>query len=243
MKQSSIRRREATNDGGVGKSLVLIFCAGLVAVSGLTGCTWGKARKAKAREYSAIVSVKDQRLALLRRGKRVHTYRISTSKFGLGSEPRSYRTPLGRHAVARKIGARAPKGAVFKSRRRTGEVLKPNAPGRDPIVTRIIWLKGLEEQNRNSHDRLIYIHGTPEERTLGKPASYGCVRMRSKDIVQLFKKLPVGAAVRIVRGGLRAELKDAPEEPAAIPRAIPVNRPRDPAVSHEASVPGRRRMD
>jgi lipoprotein-anchoring transpeptidase ErfK/SrfK len=89
-------------------------------------------------------------------------------------------------------------GAVFKDRRRTGEIVATNAPGRDPIVTRIIWLRGLEQQNANAYRRAIYIHGTPEERNIGRPASYGCIRMCSRDIVHLYDLIGRGAEVTIV---------------------------------------------
>lgn len=149
-----------------------------------------------------IVSVRDQQLLLTRDGMPVKAYKISTSKFGLGSHSGSNRTPLGKLAVARKIGGSAPKGMVFKSRKPTGEILKPNAPGRDPIVSRILWLQGKEKQNRNTYRRCIYIHGTPEEYRLGSPASYGCIRMSSSDIIDLYKRIGVGAEVQVIRGPL-----------------------------------------
>jgi hypothetical protein len=116
----------------------------------------------KDREHRVLVSVADQSLELYRKEKLIGRYLVSTSKFGLGDRPGSRETPLGRMEVAKKIGASAPLGAVFKNRRPTGEILQPDAPGRDPIVTRIIWLKGLEPQNRNAFSRCIYIHGTPD---------------------------------------------------------------------------------
>jgi lipoprotein-anchoring transpeptidase ErfK/SrfK len=91
--------------------------------------------------------------------------------------------------IKEKIGRGMPAGAVFKSRIPTGEVLPVDAPGRDPIVTRILWLEGLERGNRNAFRRYIYIHGTPEERNIGLPVSYGCIRMRSKDVIDLFDKV------------------------------------------------------
>src|SRR5207248_3259335 len=100
--------------------------------------------------------------------------------------------------TAEKIGDNAPLGAVFKDRTRTGEIVAPNSPGRDPIVTRILWLRGREAQNANAFGRYIYIHGTPEERVIGRPASYGCIRMRSSDIIQLYNIVGVGAAVTVV---------------------------------------------
>lgn len=141
-------------------------------------------------------------MLLMRRGEPVKTYKVSTSKFGIGDRRGSNYTPLGRMKVAKKIGAGAPSGAVFKSRKRTGEVLRPNAPGRDPIVSRILWLNGTQRSNRNAFGRFIYIHGTPEERTLGQPRSYGCIRMKSKDIINLYHHLAVGSEVYVIRGPL-----------------------------------------
>ena len=149
-------------------------------------------------QHHIVISTRDQKLAVLDRGNLLATYPVSTSKFGLGDYLRSSRTPLGQFEVAKKIGDNAPLGAVFKDRVRTGEVVAPNSPGRDPIVTRILWLRGREAQNANAFGRYIYIHGTPEERLIGRPASYGCVRMRSTDIVQLYNVVGVGAAVTIV---------------------------------------------
>jgi lipoprotein-anchoring transpeptidase ErfK/SrfK len=149
-------------------------------------------------QHHIVISTRDQKLAVLDRGTLLATYPISTSKFGLGDSSRSSRTPLGQLLVAKKIGDNAPLGAVFKDRVRTGEIVAPNSPGRDPIVTRILWLRGREAQNANAFGRYIYIHGTPEERLIGMPASYGCIRMRSVDVVQLYNIVGVGAAVTIV---------------------------------------------
>ena len=148
--------------------------------------------------HQIVVSARDQKLALLDRGNVMAIYPVSTSKFGLGDWRGSRFTPLGRMQVAEKIGDNAPPGTVFKSRRRTGEVVLANSPGRDPIVTRILWLRGLEAQNANAFRRDIYIHGTPEERKIGSPASYGCIRMRSSDVIQLYSIVGIGAAVIIV---------------------------------------------
>jgi lipoprotein-anchoring transpeptidase ErfK/SrfK len=151
-----------------------------------------------------VVSVRDQKLLLVKDGRPIKTYKVSTSKFGLGSRDGSNCTPLGTMRVARKIGDGAPAGMVFKSRRPTGEVLRPNQPGRDPVVSRILWLNGVESQNYNTYRRCIYIHGTPEEWRLGTPASYGCVRMGMKDVCDLYRKVGVGAEVKIVRGPLES---------------------------------------
>ncbi len=163
----------------------------------LNGCGTGKDTSSKM-----IVSVRDQRMLLVKDGKPVRSYTVSTSKFGIGSQPGSNYTPLGRMEIARKIGGGYPAGMVFKSRRPTGEVLKPNAPGRDPIVSRILWLHGKEAQNRNTFGRYVYIHGTPEENRLGTPASYGCIRMGMKDVVDLYNRVGEGAEVRVIRGSL-----------------------------------------
>ncbi|MBX6325132.1 MAG: L,D-transpeptidase [Chthoniobacterales bacterium] len=148
--------------------------------------------------HQIVVSTRDQKLAVLDRGNLLAVYPVSTSKFGLGDSPGSAFTPLGELAIAKKIGDNAPPGAVFKDRRRTGEIVPPDSPGRDPIVTRILWLRGLEAQNANAFGRYIYIHGTPEERLIGTPASYGCIRMRSSDIISLYDIVGPGARVTIV---------------------------------------------
>jgi hypothetical protein len=162
------------------------------------------------RIHRVVVSVADQAMDVYARDQRVSHYLVSTSKFGIGDGSGTYRTPLGRLEVAKKIGAGALVGAVFKNRKPTGEVLVPNAPGRDPIVTRILWLKGLERQNVDAFDRYIYIHGTPEERNIGRPASFGCIRMRSEDIVRLFATIGVGARVEIVPGPLQEQTPPTP---------------------------------
>ncbi len=175
----------------------------------------------KDSDHRILVSVADQSLALYHKERLLGRYPVSTSRFGLGDQPGSRATPLGRMEVAKMIGAGAPLGAVFKSRRRTGEVLRPDAPGRDPIVTRIIWLKGLEPQNRHAFARCIYIHGTPEERNVGHPASFGCVRMRSVDVLRIFNAIGVGATVDIIPGSL----PDTPQQHVPAPKAQVVNAP------------------
>ncbi len=145
-----------------------------------------------------LVSVADQKMLLSQRGQPVKVYPVSTSKFGLGDVPKSKCTPLGTMKVARKFGDGAVPGTVYKSRKPTGEILKPDAPGRDPIVTRILWLRGTEEQNRNAFDRYIYIHGTPEERTIGSATSYGCIRMKSHDVIDLYNRVGINASVTVV---------------------------------------------
>ncbi len=183
---------------GIGMRKIVSFCFILLTLS---GCGL-----ASATVPLIVVSVPDQRLALVENGVCVAQYSVSTSKFGVGDRPRSYATPLGMLQIAAKVGGNAPEGAVFHGQRRTGEILRPNAPGRDPIVTRILHLRGLEAQNARAYGRGIYIHGTAEERRIGRPASYGCIRMRSRDIVRLFDSVPVGARVEIVNARLHRAL-------------------------------------
>ena len=170
-------------------------------------------------QHHVIISVKDQKLALLDREKLVAIYPVSTSKYGLGDWRGSYRTPLGELEIAQKVGDGMPPGTVFKDRSRTGEIVLPNAPGRDPIVSRIIWLRGREPQNANAFGRDIYIHGTPEERNLGLPVSYGCVRMSSNDVIKLYEMVGLGAQVTIVDAPLDnvvPELADGRESPRPV---------------------------
>src|SRR6266496_2375819 len=158
-----------------------------------------------------VISLRDQKLMLVQNGGKVATYPVSTSMFGVGDSWGRMTTPLGYLAVEKKIGDNVPSGAVFHNRRLTGEILQPNAPGRDPVITRIIWLRGLEAQNAHAFQRGIYIHGTPQEKTIGRPASYGCIRMKSGDIAALYNQVPLGALVQII-----------PERLPKAPKAPPV---------------------
>jgi lipoprotein-anchoring transpeptidase ErfK/SrfK len=158
-----------------------------------------------------IVSVPDQVLALVDRGKLIARYSISTSKFGTGDSAASYRTPLGTLFVSAKVGDRLPAGAVIKNRIPTGEMVGVDAPGRDAIVSRVIWLRGMEAQNQKARDRCIYIHGTPEERRIGNPASFGCIRMRSRDVIDLYDRVHIGTHVVITLQKIHDFVN--PEEP------------------------------
>jgi lipoprotein-anchoring transpeptidase ErfK/SrfK len=165
-----------------------------------------------APEVRLVVSVRDQKLAVLVNGKIYRTYKISTSRYGEGDNFGSWRTPLGHMQVATKIGAAAPPGAVFHRRQPTGEILAANAPGRDPIISRIIWLRGTEEENKRAFQRCIYIHGTPQEEFLGRKASYGCIRMRSSDVIEVFNWIGVGTDVAVVDQPIRRAIKDLEAE-------------------------------
>jgi lipoprotein-anchoring transpeptidase ErfK/SrfK len=139
-------------------------------------------------------------------GKIIKRYSISSAKNGLGEVNGSFCTPRGRHIIRAKIGAGQPLNAVFVERRPTGEIYSPglasNTRGRDWILTRILWLSGCERgYNRmgrvDTMRRAIYIHGSPDTASMGKPGSRGCIRMRNHDIVELFDLVPVRTVVEI----------------------------------------------
>ncbi len=178
------------------RSLRLLSLPAMAALLLLGGCATTPPLAATRNQI--IISVKDQKLTLVKEDHTRESFPISTSKFGLGDRSRSYETPTGELAVAAKIGAGAKSGTVFHGRVSTGEVVAIDAPGRDAIVTRILALKGLETGNQQAFSRGIYIHGTPEERNIGRPTSYGCIRMRSRDVITLFDAVKVGARVQII---------------------------------------------
>jgi hypothetical protein len=185
---------------------------------------------------NVIVSVRDQKLMLLDDSGSAAVYPISTSKFGLGDNWGAMTTPVGTLQVAQKIGDHAPIGAVFHNRRFTGEILQPNTPGRDPIITRIIWLRGLEATNAHAYTRGIYIHGTPEEKTIGRPASYGCVRMKSSDVSALYAQLPIGAIVQITPDHLPKMNRAAKKMLVSAPTSAPT--PTRAVFTVDSSKPG-----
>ena len=159
-----------------------------------------------AQPLSIRISLAEQRLDLLRGGSLWKSYPVSTSKRGAGERRGSYMTPRGRHVIRAKIGAAAPLGAVFRGRRPTGEIyseeLARAQPGKDWILTRILWLSGLEVGKNRLGDvdtmrRYIYIHGTPDSTVLGVPGSIGCVEMANSAIAELFDLVPAGTQVEI----------------------------------------------
>ena len=168
------------------------------------------------------ITLRDQKLTVIKNGQKVKDYDISSSKFGIGGKVGSCYTPVGVHAVTKKVGGGQPQGMVFKGRCPTGEVVSVDAAGRDPIVTRIIQLHGLEKFNKDSHSRCIYIHGTPEERKIGRPASYGCIRMRSNDVVDLYSRVHRGMPV-VIECCSQEMYLNTEKDPAAQRIAIPAN--------------------
>jgi lipoprotein-anchoring transpeptidase ErfK/SrfK len=145
---------------------------------------------------SIHISVSRQTLTLRGSGMEEREYPVSTSRFGLGTEPGSFKTPLGRFEISKKIGGGAALGAVFKSRVPTGEFGVPSNP-EDLVQTRILWLRGLDPENENTLERYIYIHGTNHEPEIGVPASHGCIRMRNADVAELYELIAEGTPVLI----------------------------------------------
>ncbi len=152
------------------------------------------------------IDLATQRLRLYEGRKVLREYAVSTAARGAGEKNGSFQTPRGRHQIRAKIGRGAPAGAVFAARRRTGEVWSPELaeqfPNRDWILTRILWLSGLEPGKNRMRDvdtmrRYIYLHGTPDTVELGKPGSHGCIRMSNKDIAELFDLVEPGLEVNI----------------------------------------------
>ena len=151
--------------------------------------------------------VKTQQLILIARDRQVIRYSVSTAKKGVGQLSGSEQTPLGRHIIRAKIGEGQPENTVFIGRRPTGEVYSPELAAANPhrqdwILTRILWLSGVEPGvNRLGHvdsmRRYIYIHGTPDSEPMGEPLSHGCIRMRNKDVIDLFERVNVGISIRI----------------------------------------------
>jgi lipoprotein-anchoring transpeptidase ErfK/SrfK len=184
-----------------------LIALALVAVRQLTAST--------AAEI--VVSIPDQTLALLDGDRIMARYRVSTSKFGNGDNVGSYRRPLGTLFVSGKFGDHLPVGTVIKNRAPTGEVIAVDAPNRDAIISRVIWLRGMERQNSAAHDRCIYIHGTPEGRHIGKPFSFGCIRMRSRDVIALYDSMHIGMHVTISEKPIDELLPR--EKPALLSRA------------------------
>lgn len=129
-------------------------------------------------------------------GATLRCYAISTSRFGLGSEPGSNQTPTGHFRVAEKHGDGAPPGEIFVSREPTGR-FGQEGDEQDHVQTRLLWLEGLDPENANTRSRYIYIHGTNSESLLGTPASHGCIRMSNLDVIDLYDRVPLGAPVEI----------------------------------------------
>jgi L,D-peptidoglycan transpeptidase YkuD (ErfK/YbiS/YcfS/YnhG family) len=143
------------------------------------------------------VSVAAQLLSLWDGRRLVKQWPCSTSKFGIGFQPGSNKTPLGAFRVAKKFGEGMPQRTVFKARQAVGEWQPGDETKDDLILSRILWLEGCEERNANTLERYIYIHGTNDEGAIGRAASHGCVRMRNADVASLYELVDVGTDVWI----------------------------------------------
>jgi hypothetical protein len=155
------------------------------------------------KKYKVEIDISGQRLYLRYGSKIVKSYPVSTSRYGVGNRLGSNKTPLGLHQIAGKFGRNARLGAIFKKRRDTGKTVKAVVGG-DLITTRILRLEGLEKginkgKGVDSFQRCIYIHGTPEEKLIGRLASHGCIRMKNRDIIKLFNLVKRKTLVRIVK--------------------------------------------
>jgi lipoprotein-anchoring transpeptidase ErfK/SrfK len=158
-------------------------------------------------EQLLFVSVKYQRMYLIRYGHIVSEYSISTSKFGVGNKMYSQKTPTGIHWIKKKMGRRTPVNGILKGGGYTGEIAdieyQPITTNRDLITSRVLWLEGMEwginhGGNNDSYNRKIYIHGTHEEGLIGKPASHGCIRMKNHDVTELYDLVEKGLYVLIL---------------------------------------------
>jgi len=147
--------------------------------------------------YKIVIDSKTQYLSLFRGEKLLLAAPVSTSRFGLGFEPGSRKTPTGSFRVREKIGGEMPIGTVYKGRRPIAASVDGSAE-EDLITSRILWLDGLDENNANTKERYIYIHGTNQEHSIGQPTSNGCIRMRNADVIHLFDLVEVGVLVEIV---------------------------------------------
>ncbi len=155
---------------------------------------------------SIRISIADQTLEVFANGKPLRRYLVSTSKNGAGERYGSFCTPRGRHVIRAKVGAGAPVNTVFVKRRPTGEIYDPELgsrfPGRDWMLTRLLWLSGCERGVNRLGDvdtmrRYIYIHGSPDTAVMGKPGSIGCIRMHNRDLLELFDLVEPGTPVEI----------------------------------------------
>lgn len=144
-----------------------------------------------------IVDVPRQTLRLLEEEQILSTWKVSTSKFGIGTEEGSFRTPTGRFLIVEKIGGGLPPWSVFRSRIPTGKTATPGGD-EDLILTRILWLGGLDPENGNTRGRHIYFHGTNREDLIGTPASHGCIRLANADMIELFDLVTEGTPVDIL---------------------------------------------
>ena len=145
---------------------------------------------------SIVIEIERQVLELCIGQQLAASYPISSSQFGLGSEEGSFRTPMGRFRICEKIGDNVPAWMIFKGRVPTGEIAISGGD-EDHVLTRILWLEGLDDENSNTRERYIYIHGTNQEDLIGTPSSHGCIRMRNQEMIDLYDRVATGTEVHI----------------------------------------------
>jgi len=176
--------------------------------SGKCNTIFGKlvrTQEMKAEQLYLIAEISNQKLYVMKETEIMNDYNISTSKYGIGNQEGSFRTPLGTHRIIEKIGEGVPICGIFKKRKFTGKITRlDNGNEGDLITSRIFVLAGLERKinlgrNIDSLERGIFIHGTQQENLIGKPASHGCIRMRNKEIMELFYKIEIGSLMEIIR--------------------------------------------
>ncbi len=176
----------------------------------------GLLRERPAAAVALWISLADQQLALQHADGSCQLYTVSCARNGAGERNGSGCTPRGLHRVRLKIGDGCPPGAVFRARRPTGELFSPSLaeryPQRDWILTRILWLTGLEPRRNRGGEcdtlrRFIYIHGCPDSEPMGVARSHGCIRMRDPDLLELFGRTPTGTLVHIQEGPLASDLE------------------------------------
>ncbi|KIE58546.1 hypothetical protein A946_06580 [Methylacidiphilum kamchatkense Kam1] len=201
------------------------FYLTLLSALFMGGCALNNTQKTKQLSSAfpsnlIRVSIHDQKMELIqnvgKNGESHRYYPVSTSKYGIGDEWNSYKTPIGRFVIAKKIGDGIPLGGKFYHRKFTGDVIKltaydPSNPAfdHDSILTRILWLRGLDSQNKNSFYRGIFIHGTNQEPLVGQPVSYGCIRMKNRDVLELYDMVGENTPVYIQKEPLK---KPVPKE-------------------------------
>ena len=171
----------------------------------------------KPGDKAIVIDTDNQRLYLIQGEQVLAAYPVSTAKKGLGNRNNSYQTPTGTHRICRKYGKDAPIGTIFRARRNTGKIAKiytdkTDTP-KDYVTTRILRLEGMESgvnkgRGVDSYRRMIYIHGTPEEGLIGRPASHGCIRMKNRDVIALFDAVPVGTLVEILGPAVEKDGRD-----------------------------------
>lgn len=157
-------------------------------------------KKSSQKKHYLLINIAKQSLDVFEKNSTtpIAHYPISSSRFGLGSELESYRTPLGKFVIDEKFGANAPERMSFKAREATGKIVSLGGD-EDLVLTRILTLSGSEPHNANTQERFIYIHGTNQESLIGTPASHGCIRLRNADVIELFEIVNERDEVEIVK--------------------------------------------